>query len=459
MNIGVKTIGNATLIAIDKVPILSTDPWLNSTSAYFGSWVLSHNIPKIEHHEILESKYVWFSHGHPDHLNPSSINYFKKNKILLSDHYGNRIKNELIEKGFDVSILPDRKWTRLSKNIKVFSIADFSQNSILLIDVSNRLFVNLNDSAPRYWEKTVKRIISYYKESYLLLLFGWGDADMFNFFNENGDHMPTVENKMRNYGLGKKIYKVSKFYGVTNVIPFSCHHKYNRSDSAWANKYVPSLDWYKKDFPESDQINFIDAFVKINCENGQVENINPKENLFLIQKPEKFGDNWSDNLEKGDYEKINQYFQRKQKLNDFLGFLNFKIGKKDNFITLNKNKKTGITFEVPRNSLMQAIDFQIFDDLLIGNFMKTTVHNLDSLYEPNFNFIVTKWGDNGRVETEEEYIRYMKHYKRKGLTDIILTEAEKISMKYIRHFIPNDGSFGRAKRFLVHKRKKMFGKN
>ena len=28
-------------------------------------------------------------------------------------------------------------------------------------------------------------------------------------------------------------------------------------------------------------------------------------------------------------------FQRKQKLNDFLGFINFKIGMKDNFITLN----------------------------------------------------------------------------------------------------------------------------
>ena len=112
MNVGIKTIGNVTLIAIDKVPILSTDPWIGQNSAYFGSWILSHSIPNQEENEILSSKYIWFSHGHPDHLNPSSIKLFKKNKILLSDHYGNRIKDELTDQGFNVSILPDRKWNR-----------------------------------------------------------------------------------------------------------------------------------------------------------------------------------------------------------------------------------------------------------------------------------------------------------------------------------------------------------
>ena len=141
-----------------------------------------------------------------------------------------------------------------------------------------------------------------------------------------------------------------------------------------------------------------------------------------------------------------------------MGFINFNVGNKDNFITINKNKKTGITFKVPRNSLMQAIDFEIFDDLLIGNFMKTTIHNLNSLYEPNFNFIVTKWGDNGRVQSREDYIKYMSYYKRLGLIDIILSEAEKISMKYMRYIIPNNGSFGRAKHFLINKRKRLFGK-
>ena len=47
--IGVSSVGNATLIVHDEVPLLTTDPWLGETDpAYFGSWVLSHEIPKTQ---------------------------------------------------------------------------------------------------------------------------------------------------------------------------------------------------------------------------------------------------------------------------------------------------------------------------------------------------------------------------------------------------------------------------
>ena len=39
---------------------------------------------------------------------------------------------------------------------------------------------------------------------------------------------------------------------------------------------------------------------------------------------------------------------------------------------------------------MTAIDYEIFDDLLIGNFMKTTLHKMGSLYDGDFAFGVTK---------------------------------------------------------------------
>ena len=45
--IGVQTIGNATLIAHDNNPILSTDPWMGGDHfAYFGSWRLPYDIPE-----------------------------------------------------------------------------------------------------------------------------------------------------------------------------------------------------------------------------------------------------------------------------------------------------------------------------------------------------------------------------------------------------------------------------
>ena len=47
MEIKFETIGNASLIVYEKnIPIIASDVWLDSEDAYFGSWVLSHKIPK-----------------------------------------------------------------------------------------------------------------------------------------------------------------------------------------------------------------------------------------------------------------------------------------------------------------------------------------------------------------------------------------------------------------------------
>lgn len=45
-----------------------------------------------------------------------------------------------------------------------------------------------------------------------------------------------------------------------------------------------------------------------------------------------------------------------------------------------------------------------FDDLQIGNFMKTTLHGLDSLNAKpgEFNDSVAKFGDDGQTETAAE---------------------------------------------------------
>ena len=116
----VATIGNATLIAYDNnLPILSTDPWFgDEDDAYFGSWTLSHEIPNNYKKDILNSEYIWFSHGHPDHLNPHSMKRLEGKNLLLPDHVGSRIYDDLCKKDFNIKILPDRKWVDLNKNIQ-----------------------------------------------------------------------------------------------------------------------------------------------------------------------------------------------------------------------------------------------------------------------------------------------------------------------------------------------------
>jgi len=57
------------------------------------------------------------------------------------------------------------------------------------------------------------------------------------------------------------------------------------------------------------------------------------------------------------------------------------------------------------------VKYEIFDDLLIGNFMKTTLHGgLRSLY-PGFTPYVAKYGDNGRAFSRAELEHYFRAYR------------------------------------------------
>tara|TARA_B110000285_G_C14572904_1_gene358672 strand:- start:131 stop:544 length:414 start_codon:yes stop_codon:yes gene_type:complete len=122
--------------------------------------------------------------------------------------------------------------------------------------------------------------------------------------------------------------------------------------------------------------------------------------------------------------------------------MNFKVGGKDNFIRMNSNSKKGITFQVPRNSLMTAINYRIFDDLLIGNFMKTTLHNCSSLYEgpifQNFTYNIAKYGDNGNAENNEEVKKYLEEYKKRMGFELIINGLEGQSKLFLTRILINN---------------------
>ena len=73
----------------------------------------------------------------------------------------------------------------------------------------------------------------------------------------------------------------------------------------------------------------------------------------------------------------------------------------------------GVTFELPRQSLMTAIGYEVFEDLFIGNFMKTTYHG-----EGEFRFGAfinrLKWADNGRARSAEDLAAYLAEYRRRA---------------------------------------------
>ena len=433
--IGVQTIGNATLVAYDKKPILSTDPWMGGDSyAFFGTWHLPYDIPKNIKEDIIKSEYIWFSHGHPDHLNHDSLSLFKNNKILISDHFGQRIYQDLKEEGFNITILEDRKWINLSSNISIMSIATKIQDSILLLRVNNDVFINLNDAGP-YSSRFIKKNISKFRRKFLLSISA-AAGDMANFYDEDDKFIqPAV---FESWSAGKYLSMVADVLGAEFIIPFSIFHEYQRTDSIWANKFIYPIEDYPKDIKSSHT--YIKPFSYINCEKDDDFNtLGIKKNKLEVKQPEFFGDNWKDELTYSDKKVIEDYFGKFLSFNDKVEFISFTVGGKEFNLKFNGPKNVGISFEVPKHSLITACKYRVFDDLLIGNFMKTKLHNLRHLYEPkaHFAYEIAKYGDNGMAYSKQDLIKYNKFYAKKMGTEYFFDLFSNSCRDYFVYFFKN----------------------
>lgn len=444
--IGFETIGNATLIAIDDKPILATDPWLQGGS-YFGSWQLSHEIPKSQMDSIKACEFIWLSHGHPDHLSVESLQSLTDKTILLPPHEGRRIFNDLTALGLKCKELPNREWVHVSPNIKIMTICDYFQDAILLLDINGRLVINMNDASDRGWGRFLRKIISSYPKSIFLKLFGWGDVDMNNFFTEDEKRINLLTKK----SIPKQIQFWAHLYGVTKVVPFSSFHIYQRKDSIWANEFVPSLSDFSTP-AEGNKFDLLPAFVSYDCANDSFEEISPRENSLIVKDPAEFGDNWSDTLNTDDVACLKKYILAIESLSDGLDFITFRVGGKETVMDLKKeNHKKGVVFEVPRGSLMKAVHEEVFDDLLIGNFMKTTMIGLipQDLFQ-NFTPYVGKYADNGLAKSKDELKRYFASYRKRAPVEFIMHKFEKESERKFRKLVtPDSPLFQLSKRVYL----------
>jgi hypothetical protein len=437
------TIGSATLIAYDDGPVLTTDAWINE-AAYFGSWGHDYCIPAEQMAGIRGARFHWFSHGHPDHLNIESLPDLTGGVFLLADHYGSRIAHELTTAGHRVEVLRDWEWRRLSPAIRVCTVANQNQDSILLVDINGRLVIDANDS-PDFGEAwRVRRIARQYREVYLLQLHGWGGADMLNLFAPDGANLVSIAQKQR--PIAPRAQRAALSYGANHVIPFSSFHRYQRTDSAWANALVPELaDYQSNALAKAPQM--LPAFVRVDCETDAVTPIDPPRNDRPARPPEDFGDSWSDALTAEDKAKIDRYFRAREALRDHFGFIEVTAGGSTATVDLIPQRRDrGFSFEAPRNSLMAAIDYEVFDDLLIGNFMRTTLHGVEGLY-PHFSPFVAKYADNGGAKTKPELGRYFGHYFLRDPVARIVNQLTSASEQVLRKALPeNSAMFREAKR-------------
>lgn len=418
MDLGFETIGNACIICHDQGPLLACDPWIKG-SAYFGSWSLSHTVPDQQLEAIKSAKFIWLSHGHPDHLSPDSLELLRGKPILIGDHYGGRIAQGLRDDGWEVRVLETGVWTPLSERVRVMCVPDYSQDSMLLIDFDGKLLIDANDAADRGVGDKLRAEVARFDETFLACLTGYGDADMINVFHEDGTRVaPEAAKKTP---VGPQILEILGAYGIRTFVPSSSMHKYQRADSVWTNEFKTPPSDHALGF-ESDVHAILPPFVRFDLKADQYTEINPDPKPDLALPPEDFGDNWSDELEPAEVEEATNYFRRFTHLEKHLGFVNLRVGGKDNFIDIARDKfETGITFETPRASLMTCVKYGVFDDLLIGNFTKATFHGPwertgAGAFYPHFTPFVTKYGDNGGAYTPEELKAYYRFYADKGFS-------------------------------------------
>ncbi|MGZ4082086.1 MAG: MBL fold metallo-hydrolase, partial [Bacteroidia bacterium] len=367
--------------------------------------------------------------------------------------YGKRIFNGLSEQGFKVQVLQDKKWYTLSNKIKIMCLTDIYQDAILLVDINGRLMANLNDASRMLiWHKHARRIIKGYDKSFILALTGHGDAEMINFRTEEGELIPPVELEHRDPILSIISSNLS-FFGAKAFIPFSSMHRYQRTDSIWAEDVSVKMEEFTEAHMLSAGKSF-PAFIRYNCIDDSFEEINPKKSERVIYEPEQFGDNWTDVLSAEDVRSATRYFQAVESLKDYWDYIILSVGKKEHVIDLNKGKtNVGVTFEAPRNSLMFSIENNIFEDMLIGNFMKTTWHNKEPqsrMYPDTLPLV--KYADNGLAYTKDEVERYMSEYRRRYLMDSSVFAFQNKCVNTVRSLVSEKSGFypaaQKAKRLL-----------
>ncbi len=447
--IELETIGNATLIlSEDDCPILSSDVWLDDYPAYFGSWALSHEVPLKQRHKISKCKYIFISHFHPDHLNLASLRGFKNATILLAQHYGSRLERDLRNAGFTVINLPSRKWIQIAKSLRIMLFNNELQDSALIVEVDvdheKSLILNMNDSAGIGFSSEVSSLSAKYKNSFWLSIHGYGDANMINLFDVSGRRIEPLAAKKKPVGVD--IFKSMKRYSCNYAIPFSSFHQYQRSDSFWANKYTTPLTAYSDGFPVFDGYTLLPAFQRIQFDASgiHIQSIAPpKKNIVAPLSEALFGDDWSVSLSVKDLACCTDYFQSIFHIVEKFARIELVVGGVlSNALPCGKGRAV-LRFEVPRKSLMRAVRREVFDDLLIGNFMKTTLVRARSLYSPDFTRVVAKYADNGRVKTPEELKSYFAYYNEGRIYSDQLQEKITKIKAGISGLIP-----GKGKRFL-----------
>ena len=420
MNLGFETLGNATLVFYDdQRPVLATDPWLVGT-CYFGSWGLDRPLTPAELDAVRQASYVWISHGHPDHLHSESLALLShKTKFLLPEHYTGEIAEFVRGQGFPVEVMPYREWRQLSPRLRCLSLDNENQDAILVVEAGDCLIVNLNNSPLLGDRRFVRKLVRRYdrKKTYAAALCAT-DADMLNFVDNEGRRV-TEPAEHYKPGTVWALARLIDRLGIGTYVCSSSQHIYIRSDSAWANPYRITWADIERHWTRPE-VRVLEPFVIVDLQSGEVTRKHPSQASDFGQVTDRTGaDDYDERLSEAEWAELFDFFRKFETIRRDLDFVDFTVGGERRQLWINPSSKhkaqsrlRGIGFYAPRHSLCEAVKHGYFDDMMIGNFMKTELHNT-TLY-PYFTPLVCKLGGNAKVYTRAEWRAFRRYYFRRN---------------------------------------------
>jgi len=386
---------------------------------------------------MRNAQYIWISHGHPDHLHFESLALLsRETKILLPDHYSTEIAEVVREQGFDVEVMQYRQWRRLSPRLRCLCLDNENQDGVLVVEADGKLVVDLNDSPLCGEERFLRRLIKRYdrRDTYLAALCAI-DADMLNYIDEHGRQIADPPERIKP-GAVWAVARTADRLGVGNYVCSSSQHIYVRSDSVWANPY--RITW--QDITQHwtrPHIRLIEPFVVTDLESGAVERKHPAQTSDFSQITDRTGDDdYRERLSEAEWSELFGFFRQFETIQRYFDYLDFVVAEERRRLWLNpssqgkaEHRLRGIGFHAPRRSLCEAVKSGYFDDLLIGNFMKTELHNA-TLY-PHFSPLVAKLGGNAKVFTDAEWRAFRRRYFRRNPLGYVETRWEQGSAALI----------------------------
>jgi len=424
-----ETLGNAMVqLFNDGVPVLVTDPWLEGP-AYFGSWELERPLTARQIGNAAASPFIWFSHGHPDHFHPASFVHLPRTaKVMVPDHYDDEMNRSLIEHGFTPQILPNKRWVTLAPDLRVLCIANENMDAILAIEAGGTLLLNKNDSPFCGENRFFRKLVGQYADSYLLALCAC-DADMINVY-DSGMRKLIGPPEERKPGTVWSVSRTAEYLGVKTYCCSSSQHVYARPDSAWANEYRITWRDMQRLWP-SETVRLVGPYSHVDLTTGTaVPAASPPSAPPDTRVHATTGDDdWDARLSEAEWARVEKFAGQFETLKRWQDFVAFTVGgeTRTTFIRPGAARKpaerrVGANFHVPRQSLLDTVAYGYFDDLLIGNFMRTQLYNM-ALY-PHFSPLVAKLGGNAKVYTKAQLRRFQWHFFRRSPTAFLRFRLE-----------------------------------